>query len=192
MWQAVEALTYRQRDTVSRDNGTTEVVFVDSLLDQVIAMVRPSGEASRGGSSSGKPHSRPPLSVDALTLIVEIERCTESHDLAAGIRTIARTLERTHDTAGQTDFTERLRRWIVRVKAMTGNAETRTRPLPINCPACQSFWVWDLRDGEPVRTYAVFTTFRGDEVASFGCLVCKTTWERGDDLDELVAWQLGQ
>lgn len=192
MWQAVDDLTYQQRVHIERDNGTTETTFIASWLDQLIGMVKPSGEMSSGGSSGGKPESRPPLSLDAFALIFEMERYTESPNLAAGMRAIAQTLDRYRDEDGQDAFASTVTAWTARIRVLAGVETIKTRPLSIPCPSCQQLWIWDLRDDETIRTYAVFATFRDGDVESFGCLVCKTEWKRGDDLDALVDWRLGR
>lgn len=194
LWQAVGNLINQRPVQIQRDNGTTETTFIDSLLDQAISMLKPSGEMSSGGSGGGKPESRPPLSLDAMSIVHEIERYTEAPDLAHGIRAIAATLDRTHDYQGQIRFTGLVGNWIARIEALTGVQQIKTRPLSIHCPACQSLWIWDFRDDEAIRTYAVFASFNvgSGELVSFGCLVCKNEWNRGGDLDALVDWQLAQ
>lgn len=190
---ALDALVNKIPRTVMRDNGSTCQVWDDCLLDQ-LANLGQGGESGSGGAHS-KPGSKPPVPIDVLALRVDIRDAIAgmwraglpNTGTAAQLRAIVDHLIETNQWAAVYDWTELLRAWALRINDLSGVERPRSRPLPIDCPACRQRWQYVTTDGETVRRPILSALFDGDVMLSLDCASCGS-WQRGPALDALVTF----
>lgn len=164
-----------------------EIVYIDSLYDQLI-------EAVPGqflGRTNGAARSQPPLWIDAADLLTTIDRTVRTWqptipDRITTITRLGRIQQhrwRPQDTQLITDYTRQLDDWTNRITTLF--TETHIKHLPAACPACNKKTVY-RRDnaGELVRKPALQITTLGCQ-----CQACKTVW--GPELFMHLARVLG-
>ena len=181
---ALDALTNQIPRTLTRDDGTTEQVWDDCLLDQLEQM----GQAStRAGTGGVPPGSRPPVAFDVIALRVEMRDACQAPATAARLGAIVDSLIDSMQWEACTDWARTLRRWAATIRDMSGAERVRARPLPIDCPACHARWQYVDCDGETLRRPIMSAVFDGELMLSMHCASCGS-WPRGRALDALVAF----
>jgi hypothetical protein len=174
MWPELEALVNRQPVDVARDNGSIERVWVKSLLDQLAEAVQ--GTEVGQGASSGKPTSRPPISIDVIQLNIDISEAVRSTfvllgvapsgDHATDVRIIGRRIAQTEA------WSARFAEWAQRIRDATGVEKPRQVAISIQCPSCGESWVSVTQGDEIIRRRAVYVTLLHGKVQSFSCSNC--------------------
>jgi hypothetical protein len=175
MWAEFDALVNRYPVDVPRDNGTVDRVWVKGLLDQ-LAEATQGTEAGNG--SSGKPTSRPPISIEVVQLNADI------HDaIAAGHRkhgacvraepkaALTRLCMLATDTEGP-QWAARFTDWAQRIRDVTGVEKARTIDLRIECPSCGQSWVDVSNHDETIKARAVYVAMLAGKVLAFDCRGC--------------------
>lgn len=122
------------------------------------------------------PDSRLPCRVDALTLLVEIDKAVASWESGKGdtvdrLHRLASRGFRPQDCALIDGYCDALERWALQaVELLT---ESPKLPLPFPCPTCGTQWTYRRNSsGESVRQRVLRVSEHGCE-----CLSCKAAWE---------------
>ncbi len=195
---ALDALTNRIPRTCVRDDGTTDRIWDECLLDQLANAVVQGSES--GSGSSGKPKSKPPIPMNVLSLNVEmrtyVTRYANAHLLDMRQLTIAKQLAMVVDhicvnvmRRPAATWAALLTRWADQMRDVSGHRLVRVRELPFNCPVCARRWIPVARDGEESRRPIMSGVFEGESMTSLTCAMCGT-WERGSSLDDLVEYMM--
>lgn len=185
MWDELRALTDRIPVDIVRDDGTTERVWVKSLLDQLAEAEQ---GTERGSSASGKPKSKPPISIEVIAIRAAIDALITKWRYAHLDRKDA--LRNIGWLAGQfeSDYTDKLIDWADRIRNVTGVERPRVMDLAIICPSCDQSWVARDDEGETVRNRAVYVILFKGTVQSFGCRGCDDdTGKLSAMVDEAIA-----
>ena len=142
LWHATDRLTQPQPYLIERDTGHTERTTLPSLLDQLAAAT----DADVRGSG-GRPQSRPPLDLGALSLLIHITATTEEfmHEyhlesqtrLGSDIRRVASRLVHLMDDDLIDWWTDQFRGWANQISATISNDLDRSwRMHGVPCPSC--------------------------------------------------------
>lgn len=191
---SVHALIGLRPDTLVRDDGTTAVVL-DSLYAELVEARH--GE-QRGDRTAGTVYkSRPPLWIDAASLLHQIDRTVagwwrgmpaDDHGLPITVRRLHALVDHTwrpQDVGQLRRMTHTVNDWVTRVKTLLPEQVTHTWELRAACPACgETTMLVDDGAGETVRR-AVLHADR----SSAACLACGTTW--APEHFELLAQMIG-
>lgn len=181
----LDALTNRVPVDVKRDNGTTDRVWVKSLLAQLAEAVQGT-EPNRGGASGGKPDSKPPIDIDVIQMNLDIRDAIRDEstmllmhttgDHALDLQRIERNLL---SDSRRAIWSARLKEWEKRIRKLSGEEQPKTVALQIQCPSCGESWIPTLQGDELVWNRAVYATMMHGKVQSFSCSGC------GDDAGRL-------
>ena len=193
LWGYVDSLTKPTRVPVNRDNGTTTYATVPSLWEQSTDVLTEGTRSPVCGSSTSE---RAPLDLKLMMIRSAIMTATRS------------ALLRRHQQPAQTvptqirqlavlaiaepdrlpDHAERFGQWATALAQYLTDAHITTsvrlrNSACVRCGARQS--LADSPDG-PVVTSALVVDFSNGYVRACRCLICGSTWFRGQDLLDLA------
>ncbi|OXM63125.1 DUF7341 domain-containing protein [Amycolatopsis vastitatis] len=184
---AVDQLTQPGLHVVARDNGDLDRATSPCLLDQLAVATQP-GHERTGGASPG---SRPPASLNALTLVAEISQALRVALAALGYNlfgpgprtTLTQQVQLWASHAEQwqlehVDYlahaTREAERWVAAGRAILDPAPTY-RLRGHACPTCghSAVLMWSVTEGEWLRQPALsIDTDRAEAV----CAACDSRW----------------
>ncbi|WP_068059301.1 DUF7341 domain-containing protein [Nocardia xishanensis] len=178
---AVHALIGLRPDTITRDDGTTTIVL-DSLYAELLEARH--GEQRSDPTAGTVYKSRPPLWIDAASLLHQIDRTVagwwrhlpaDDHGLPATVRRLHALVDhdwRPQDVGELRRMTRTVEDWVQRVKTLLPEEVTHTWELRAACPACGETTLHvDDGSGELVRRAVLQANQSGAH-----CLACTTTW----------------
>ncbi|AEK07852.1 hypothetical protein FDI59_gp105 [Mycobacterium phage Yoshi] len=195
---AISALIDPKPVTRHLEDGTSRIEWLDSLYDQLVDAL-PGGQ----GNASRIPQSSPPMCLDAVDLLRDIEAQTAAWEpkpnLDASIdnpqpiavqrlQAIDKRQWRPQDTNLVDDMTASIHKWCDKITATLNPQRKWTLPNP--CPACNTAVVYRKNSsGDPVRKPALELGPRGCE-----CQNCHTTWapELFQHLAQVLGYKLPQ
>lgn len=185
---AVDQLTAPGVHTITRENGSTDRAVSACLLDQLVAATQPGGERVGGGTGPG---SRPPASLNALTVVAEIGTEMRRQITALGYHIfgpgprwrLSRQVRLWASHAEQWQFAdvdylahaaEQTQRWVTAARGVL-EPEPRYRLRGHACPVCRetTVLVWSDVEAEWVRQAAL--SIDTDRVEAV-CAACDTRW----------------
>lgn len=167
---AISALIDEKPHTLHEEDGT-RIVWVESMLGQLEEAVT----ASQNTMHRGAARSKPPLWVDAVDLLHEINRTTRSWwpqptlNTVGSLREIDAATWRPQDVPDLNEWTAQIRRWCTAIETLL--SEERTMTVTGACPQCDTKTVHRWIDGERVRKPALQITTKGCV-----CLNCREVW----------------
>ncbi|AAR26716.1 hypothetical protein PBI_CHE9D_104 [Mycobacterium phage Che9d] len=195
---AISALIDPKPTTRQLEDGTSRIEWLDSLYDQLIDAL-PGGQ----GNASRVPQSSPPMCLDAVDIIRDIDTLTAQWEprpnLDASVdnpqpiavqrlQAIDKRQWRPQDTTLVEDITAQVDKWCDKITATLNPQRKWTLPNP--CPACNTAVVYRKNSsGDPVRQPAL-------QIGPLGCECqnCHTTWgpEYFQHLAKVLGYSLPQ
>ncbi len=144
-------------------------VLEGSLYDRLRGAMDGSAPMARRSVSK----SRPPLRLDVLTLVAEVDRVTAGWGIGQGatperLRELA-SRQWTPDDADKLDAQAALiEKWSETAAELLGDAAVQV-PLRLPCPACGQLWAYRRSGEERVRRFALLASEAGASCESCGC-----------------------
>ncbi|MCP3800341.1 hypothetical protein NLX83_13840 [Allokutzneria sp. A3M-2-11 16] len=178
---AVDQLTQPVTARLVRDNGTITAAVGPCLLDQLAEAVIP-GMENTGGHATG---SAPPASLNALSLLAEIETELKLALAALAEQAAPTLLRQVRQWAGwaeewrlqDADYlayaADRAMKWVEQARAVLD--PPRRYPLRLACPNCQTRFVqaWSDEEADFVRRDAVAID---PDKSLVTCAGCASSW----------------
>lgn len=178
---AISALTDPKPHTITRDNGRHEIGWTEPLYTQLRAAI-----PGRKTEARGVPQSTPPLCLDAVELLHEIDATAARweprpeidgssddppHITIIRLRALDQRRWRPQDTSHVQHIASTINAWCEAIKTILDPPPRRHLPNP--CPACGTAIVYRRNTaGETVRQPALQIGEHGCE-----CAHCHTKWE---------------
>lgn len=180
---AVDQLTVPEGVAIVRDDGSPITERVPSLLEQLEEAQE--SNSGRGGSFAAR--SKPPVWIDAVSLLAEVDRVVLPHartrpTRVARVRAWAGAMHALTDRVDLEDVTAIAESWVRRTRALLDPRPAIEIAGP--CPTCGESWI-DMvnEEGEPVwrRTLRASTN-----PPAAWCEACTDRWGSGERLHLLA------
>lgn len=166
---AISALIDEKPHSFEDEDGKHRIEWVHSLLTQLQEAVT----ASRDGMNTGVAKSKPPLWLDAVDLLHEIDRNVRTWapgpDTLHKLRHIDGLKWRPQDVPLLEQWAQDIHNWCERIKLLLSEESVKT--VAAACPECDEKTVYRWRAGERIRQPALQITTKGCT-----CRNCHTTW----------------
>lgn len=168
------------------------VAYVEPLLDTLQSLIHPSSSAKGNDGGGGGGGSRPPISLDALTLWQDITGRIDRDWPYAG-----------HPSAVRVPYGRKVQAWMntavtpeqqSKLYALCTKWEDQIRealepakrmPLSGACPECQNTHVETISEDGERKYNPTLLAFPGADPVTAICQVCGKTWQ-GGELHELA------
>ncbi len=176
---AISALIDPKPNTITLDDGTHRIEWVDSLYDQLSDAV-PGGQ----GNASRVPQSSPPMCIDAVDIMRKIEAATAEWEPRPNIdvsintppiaiirlQAIERRTWRPQDTTLVESIAAEIESWCEQIHTLLNPVKRWSLPNP--CPACDTAIVYRRNSSDEIVRKAAL------DLGPTGCvcLNCHTTW----------------
>jgi hypothetical protein len=171
--EAVDALTMPKVLDVEHDDGTRSTADVPALLTQLANEIN----GIEPGSAGFTARSRPPMRLDALQLLTDIDRAVGARDSATRVATVHRWGQDCASALTGADLVDASRLaedWLRGVRELLN--PTPKHRLTVACPACGATKVWSHEDADNGETYARPALSIDEPSASCVCDACGARW----------------
>lgn len=170
---AAHALTTAQVVDVELDDGGRREVVVPALLSSLASEI--TDQSAPSGSFA--PRSRPPLWLDAVALLDEIDRTAgaSEHTRCQDVHAWARAWSSRATGAELVAISRTVEGWLASVTELL-NPTPRRHVRGVPCPACGAVKVWDREDRDNDEHHARPALRIDDQQAACVCDVCGARW----------------